>query len=118
MSKSVTQSQRRQAHRTFTKQYWKKRADTIFYEQYMGQHNYNRMKLGNPPRRLALVEGKKSGLRVEKYVALELHHADGYCRGDIPQEDQELIEVWPWEHEEIDPNRHIGYKFIEWRGFL
>lgn len=119
MSKTVDQSPRRQAHRTFTKQYWKKNAEAVWASDRFGPENYNRMKLyGSAPRRLALVRMKKTGALIEKFVSLELHHADGYCRGDLPQEDQEMMLVWPWEHEEIDENRHIGYEFVEWRGFL
>jgi hypothetical protein len=46
-------------------------------------------------------------------VSKELHHVDGRVGLD-PHRFSNLREVWPWEHEEIDPFRHTGYEFINW----
>jgi hypothetical protein len=52
-----------------------------------------------PPRRADILD-PRSG----KGVAKELHHINGRT-GPRPHRDENLIEVWPWEHSEIDPDR-------------
>ncbi len=46
-------------------------------------------------------------------VSKELHHINGRT-GTAPHRFSNLKEVWPWEHQAIDPRRHTGYVFIQW----
>lgn len=109
-------NKRRQAHRNFTKSYWRAIARSEDAQFQYSQENINRMELGMAPRRLACVQHKKSGLLVEVHLPLELHHVFG-MKEDTPQEDQTIIEMWPHQHAACDPDRKVNYEFIEWRGF-
>lgn len=116
MSKRSNQRPERQAHRTNTKRYWKKIAEANEVTGIYSLENLNRMRLGSAPRRLALLRHKRSGLVVEMHVSVELHHVFGN-KAEVPQEEQTLVELYPWQHDACDPDRKFGFEFIEWRGF-
>ena len=68
---------------------------------------------GKVPTGTAKVKIRATGEIKNIKVSKELHHINGRKCAD-PHRFNNLKEVWPWEHQAIDPHRHIGYKFIEW----
>lgn len=116
MSKSTNQKPERQAHRTHTKRYWKAKGQQIETILSYSPENVNRMQAGYAPRRLAIVRHKVTGKTIETHVPVELHHVFGN-RADTPQEDQTLVEVYPWQHAAMDPDRHYHWEFVQWVGF-
>ncbi|MFP4544917.1 MAG: hypothetical protein ACLFQU_11845 [Candidatus Kapaibacterium sp.] len=68
---------------------------------------------GKVPTGRALVRIRTTGEVRAINVSKELHHINGRTGVD-PHRFNNLQEVWPWEHEAIDPSRHIGYDFIRW----
>ncbi len=71
------------------------------------------MNEGNVPKGTAQVRMRKTGEIRNINVSKELHHINGRTGAD-PHRFSNLKEVWPWEHEAIDPLRHTGYDFIKW----
>ena len=68
---------------------------------------------GKVPTGTAQVRMRATGeIRTIK-VSKELHHINGRTGAD-PHRFSNLKEVWPWEHQAIDPSRHTGYDFIQW----
>jgi hypothetical protein len=74
--------------------YWKNLAAGAEDGQYTAE-NLARMQRGLPP------------LEAETGVPMELHHLDGQAILD-PHNVNNLVRVWPWEHEAIDPFRHYN----------
>jgi RHS repeat-associated protein len=74
--------------------YWKNLAAGAEEGQYTAE-NLARMQRGLPP------------LEAETGVPMELHHLDGQAIPD-PHKLDNLVRVWPWEHEAIDPFRHYN----------
>ena len=67
---------------------------------------------GRAPQREVLVRNRKTGELEVKTETKELHHVKPRSEGGT-NEDSNLEEVWPSEHEAIDPYRHTGYDLIE-----
>lgn len=116
MSKSTNQKPERQAHRTHSKRYWKERSKQVGVHLIYSPENIARMSMGYPPRRLALIRNKKTGIQIESHVPVELHHVFG-IKSDIPQEEQTLVEVYPWQHAACDEDRKYSWEFVQWLGF-
>jgi RHS repeat-associated protein len=68
---------------------------------------------GKTPQGTALVRVTETGQIEARTVSLELHHTNGRAIAN-PHAYENLQEVWPWEHAEIDPSRFIEYQFIRW----
>lgn len=116
MSKKTNQKPERQAHRTHSKRYWKNKAEEFATSLIYSPENIARMKMGYPPRRLALIQNNKTGETIEFHAPIELHHVFG-IKGDVPQEDQTLVELYPWQHAACDTDRKFGWTFVQWIGF-
>jgi hypothetical protein len=69
-------------------------------------------KNGEAPRRQVLVRDKKTGQKYKRWETKELHHKDPQ-RNDGSNEPDNLKEVWPTEHAELDPHRHTSYEVIK-----
>jgi hypothetical protein len=67
---------------------------------------------GKPPQRTVLAKKRKTGEVEVKVESKELHHVKPRREGG-GNEPENLREVWPSEHEEIDPHRHPGYDVLE-----
>lgn len=67
---------------------------------------------GKAPKREVLVQKRKTGEIEVKTESKELHHKKPRSQGGGNESDN-LEEVWPSEHEAIDPNRHTGYDVLE-----
>lgn len=116
MTSEQRKNKRRQAHRNFTKSYWRQAAREEDTSWEYSPENITRMKMGKAPRRLALIEHVSTGERIEYHAPVELHHVFG-MQEDTPQEDQTIVELWPWQHAATDPDRKFSWEFVEWRGF-
>jgi hypothetical protein len=77
---------------TVRRSYWKQRA-AIAAEGEFSPENLERMSQGKGP------------LHEELGVCKELHHKVPQSQGGT-HHPSNLQEVWPWEHEAIDPYRH------------
>ncbi len=80
--------------RTVQRRYWKNRADSAVDGEF-SQANLDLMGRGRAPR------------HDELDVPMELHHIDPRRSGGSNAPDN-LQEVWPWVHDDIDPFRHYG----------
>ena len=67
---------------------------------------------GQVPQRQVLVRNRKTGELEVRTESKELHHKTPRRDGGT-NDDHNLQEVWPSEHEAIDPYRHTGYDLIE-----
>jgi hypothetical protein len=99
--------------RTATSRYWQNRAANAEPAEFSPQ-NLGRMRAGRAPVVRIIARIRATGEEVELFVARELHHIEGRAIPD-PHNPTNLQEVWPWEHEAIDPNRHLGYDFLRFR---
>jgi RHS repeat-associated protein len=63
---------------------------------------------GKTPTREILAQDRKTGTISKKIESKELHHIEPRRNGGS-NESSNLKEVWPSEHEAIDPHRHINY---------
>ena len=77
---------------TVRERYWKNRANNAIPGEFSTE-NLARMRNGNPPFDPAIG------------VSMELHHINGRRIVD-PHNINNLKEVWPWKHSDIDPYRH------------
>lgn len=99
--------------KTVRERYWKTRAATASEGEFSEQ-NLGRMRRGLAPvARVRVIN--KDGEEEIILVSKELHHINGR---DIPNPHaaENLQELWPWEHAEIDPDRYTGYEFVEFVG--
>jgi|GEM_PF-7046480 len=76
---------------TARREYWKQRAKTASPDDFTAD-NLRRMSEGKPP------------LHDEYGVPMELHHIKPRREGGS-NDPSNLLEVWPWEHEQIDKHR-------------
>jgi len=67
---------------------------------------------GKPPQREVRVKDRRTGREYDRIETKELHHIDPQ-RNNGSNQANNLKEVWPTEHEAIDPYRHTGYDIIE-----
>ena len=70
------------------------------------------MRAGYAPKASVLVRDRDTGKYSIKVVTLEIHHNRGGRGTQGFDEPIDLREVWPWEHEQLDPSRHPGYDII------
>ena len=66
---------------------------------------------GKPPQREVIVRDPRTGEIRAETQSKEVHHIDPR-RNAGGNDDDNLLQVWPDEHEEIDRHRRTGYKFI------
>jgi hypothetical protein len=97
---------------TVRSRYWRNRADTGQGE--FGSQNIARMEKGYAPVARIIARLRDSGEGVELLVSKELHHKSGRAISN-PHSIDKLMELWPWEHEEIDPSRHLDYDFARFK---
>jgi hypothetical protein len=99
---------------TIQGRYWMNRAMFAQSGEFTSEQ-LNMMRLGFAPEARAYVRMNKTGESKWITARLELHHVCG-GRG-IPGFDtpRNLEEVWPWQHESLDPSRHTGYTFIRFK---
>lgn len=116
MSRATDKKVERQAHRTHSKRYWKNKALELATSLIYSPENINRMRRGSPPRRLAIIRNIKTGETLEFHAPLELHHVFG-INDRSPQEEQTLIELYPWQHADCDDSRKFNWQFVQWVGF-
>lgn len=96
---------------TIQGRYWMTRAALARPGEF-SSNNVNRMQRGLAPQVTATVRIDRTGEIKEMEVSKELHHANrnrGIPGFDSPEN---LREVWPWQHEAIDPHRNTGYTVI------
>ena len=77
---------------TAKKRHWKNRTNSSSEDEF-SPGNLERMKKGKPP------------LHDEVEVPQELHHKKGR-NVPKPHNSENLEELWPWEHDAVDPFRH------------
>lgn len=94
------------AWETARSRYWQNRAAGAYRGEFSSQ-NLGRMRGGEPPRVRIIARLPGSGQEVEMLVSKELHHISGRG-GATPHAETNLMEVWPWAHEQVDPDRHPG----------
>ena len=116
MSLKTDQKPERQAHRTNSKRYWKARSKELGSWLIYSPSNLTRMARGLAPRRLALLRHIETGEVIEFHAPIELHHCFGN-QAEVPQEEQTLIELYPWQHAACDDSRHFKWDFVQWLGF-
>ena len=79
------------------------------------ERNLARMRNGNAPQFTALVSNRKTGRVETRTYTLELHHRDIPQRigGEGVHDSTNLDIVTPWQHEDADSYRHVGYDLIK-----
>ena len=97
---------------TVRERYWKTRAANASPGDF-DPRNLGRMEGGSGPRVRVTVRWNETGEVETILETKELHHIRGR---DIPEPHNinNLMEVWPWEHEAMDPDRYTGYEFLHW----
>ena len=96
---------------TIRHRYWRARAQLATDGEFSPQ-NLGLMRAGYAPKASVLVRDRDTGKYSIKVVTLEIHHNRGGRGTQGFDEPIDLREVWPWEHEQLDPSRHPGYDFI------
>ena len=93
---------------TSRKKFWKNEAKTN--PNKYSNANRKRMENGNAPRMTVEVTNRKTGKTSTKDYSMELHHRDVPQRvgGEGVHDHSNLDALTPWEHEEVDPFRHVG----------
>ncbi len=66
---------------------------------------------GKAPQREVIVRSRKTGELETRVETKELHHKDPRRAGG-DNKDSNLQDVWPSEHEQVDPHRRLGYDTI------
>ena len=97
---------------TVRSRYWKTRAANAAPGEFSVQ-NIGLMERGKAPLARATVRWNKTGELETILVPKELHHIRGREISE-PHNINNLRELWPWEHETIDPDRYAGYEFLYW----
>lgn len=72
---------------------------------------WNSLGLAGPPVAHITVRVKKTGAIEKRVVVKEVHHIDGRAVPN-PHDSSNLVDLWPWQHEVVDPNRYTGYTLI------
>lgn len=98
---------------TVRERYWQNRANNAQPGEFAAVTLAN-MRNGNAPRARIIARSRATGQEYEELVTKELHHIAGRG-GAQPHDISNLLEVWPWEHEAIDPYRHLDYDFVRFR---
>ena len=93
---------------TARKKFWKNEA--INNPHLYSSNNLARMKDGKAPRMTVEVTNRTTGVTSVKDYSLELHHTTIPQRvgGTGVHNTTNLAKVDPWQHEAIDPYRHVG----------
>lgn len=94
------------------KKFWKNEA-RINPTSY-SERNLTRMRNGNAPQFTAIVSNRQTGRVETRTYTLELHHRDIPQRigGEGVHDSTNLDIVTPWQHEDVDSYRHVGYDLI------
>ena len=116
MSKSSRDTKKRTDFKDVRRSYWRDKAKSFATSLVFSQENINRMRRGMPPRRLACIRNIETGETIEFHAPVELHHIFP-LNENSPVENQAFVEVYPWQHADIDESRKFKWEFIEWRGF-
>ena len=98
---------------TIRSRYWQNRAH--LEPDNFGPANRAIMGEGNAPKVRVIVRNRNTGLLEERLVSKELHHDQANRGVQGFDEPRHLREVWPWEHEGIDPSRRLDYDFIKFK---
>lgn len=80
-------------------------------EEFSAQ-NLDLMKNGDAPQARVLVRDLASNREYIRIESKELHHIGGR-RIPGANSSGNLRELWPWEHAQVDPRRHIGYELLQ-----
>ena len=72
------------------------------------------MREGLAPKVRARIRRHKTGLEEEILVEKELHHIQGREIAS-PHSQSNIVELWPWEHADIDDSRYTGYDFLGYK---
>lgn len=93
---------------TARKKFWKNEAEVN--PNAYSPNNLKRMKDGKAPRMTVEVTNRKTGKTSVRDYSMELHHRDIPQRvgGDGVHKSSNLDALTPWEHEAVDPFRHVG----------
>lgn len=117
MSEKSSHSPHRNRFKNWRRRYWRDQVNVYPETRIEDEQNLQRMRNGQPPRRLATVRHKRDGYLFEVLVVKELHHVFG-IHPEEDDDDQTVIELWPWEHSLCDPDRVVTYEFVKWGGLL
>jgi hypothetical protein len=101
------------AWETARSRYWQNRAASAYPGEFSRQ-NLGLMRRGDAPMVRIIARSRDTGIEVELLVSKELHHIVGRS-GPTPHAPSNLMEVWPWRHEAVDPQRHFGYDFVRFK---
>jgi RHS repeat-associated protein len=96
---------------TVRSRYWQNRAASAQPEEFSAQ-NLDLMKNGDAPQARVLVRDLASNREYIRIESKELHHIGGR-RIPGANSSGNLRELWPWEHAQVDPRRHIGYELLQ-----
>ncbi len=91
--------------------YWKNKALLAEPGEY-GPQSLGRMRNGKGPQLRVRAIKNSTGIEEIRLETLELHHILGRKIFD-PHQLHNLRELWPWEHDLIDPDRRWGYTLVE-----
>lgn len=74
-------------------------------------NNLTRMQSGKAPQIEVVMTNRKTGVQVTRKVSLELHHKNIPQRvgGTGVHSPSNLDILTPWQHETVDPFRHVGW---------
>jgi hypothetical protein len=72
---------------------------------------WNSLGLAGPPIAHITVRVKKTGAIEKRTVTKEVHHMDGRTVPN-PHDSSKLVDLWPWQHEVVDPDRYTGFTLI------
>jgi hypothetical protein len=97
---------------TVRERYWQNRAATSGNE--FSPQNRGLMEEGGAPMARVIVRNNRTGQLEERLVSKELHHIAGR-EITRPHSERNLQELWPWEHQMVDPRRRTGYDFVEFK---
>ena len=91
--------------------FWIQEANNNLTTGVYSQRNLSRMQQGLAPQMTVEVTNRRTGVTSIMDVSLELHHTHIPQRvgGTGVHNSSNLTIVTPWEHEAIDPYRHVGY---------
>ncbi|MGB5051542.1 MAG: RHS repeat-associated core domain-containing protein [Caldilineaceae bacterium] len=98
---------------TVRSRYWQNRAANAGSGEF-SQQNLGLMKKGYSPVARIIARLRNSGQEVEMVVSRELHHIAGRS-SSRPHAIENLREVWPWEHEVVDPDRYLNWDFVRFK---
>ena len=116
MSKSSRDTVKRQGFKDVRRGYWRTIAKANENTGIYSQENLTRMRKGSPPRRLAILRNKTTSETIEFHAPVELHHIFPLNESS-PVNEQAFVEVYPWQHAQVDDSRKFNWEFVCWAGY-